>query len=67
MVKSKLRHEDERCSEIVSMFLDKHFYKTIFDKPEFQIERICQLHPPKGGCLSKGVYPLTWHVDKCSY
>ena len=40
MVKSKLRHEDERCSEIVSMFLDKHFYKIIFDKPEFQIERI---------------------------
>ena len=34
MVKSKLRHEDERCSEIVSMFLDKHFYKIIFDKPD---------------------------------
>ena len=26
-----------------------------------------QLHPPKVGCLSKGWYPLTWHVDKCSY
>ena len=26
-----------------------------------------QLHLPKGRCLSKGYYPLTWHVDKCSY
>ena len=26
-----------------------------------------QLHPPKGGRLSKEYYPLTRHVDKCSY
>ena len=36
------------------------------------IERILhnvlrQLHPPKGGCLSKGCHPLARHVDKCSY
>ncbi len=32
-----------------------------------KMRRVSQLHQPKGWCLSKGYYPLTWHVDKCSY
>lgn len=31
------------------------------------VNKASQLRPPKGGCLSKGYYPLAWHVDKCSY
>ena len=34
---------------------------------KFYINFKSQLHPPKGGCLSKGRYPLARHVDKCSY
>lgn len=40
---------------------------TSLEVQSFSLLPSCQLHPPKGGCLSKGFHPLTWHVDLCSY
>ena len=82
---NKIRREDEKCADVVSKFLEKHFYNRV-ENYERVVDRerqlkgvdvmfiwggkqyICgQPHLPEGRCLSKGYYPLTWHVDKCSY